>query len=171
MIPLWTLKLKWIHITAIYYIEKQNFKVKRWIKIFLLSYINCTYHIDQSQWFTDFCFSRKIEECCSLITYWLTDLQTDSMPHKLTDRVIDALVTDSASDCSTKWLTDLQNLTDWLTESLVLPYWLTGWLTSWLTVTLNDSLTNKLTHWLTYWLSYWLTICYLAHWWTCWLAH
>ena len=143
MIPLWTLKLKWIHITAIYYIEKQNFKVKRWIKIFLLSYINCTYHIDQSQWFTDFCFSRKIEECCSLITYWLTDLQTDSMPHKLTDRVIDALVTDSASDCSTKWLTDLQNnsQTDWLNHWWCLTDWLVDWLPDWLS------------HWMTHWLT------------------
>ena len=143
MIPLWTLKLKWIHITAFYYIEKQNFKVKGWIKIFLLSYINCTYHIDQSQWFTDFCFSRKIEECCSLITYWLTDLQTDSMPHKLTDRVIDALVTDSASDCSTKWLTDSQNnsQTDWLNHWCCLTDWLVDWLPDWLS------------HWMTHWLT------------------
>ena len=144
MIPLWTLKLKWIHITAIYYIEKQNFKVKRWIKIFLLSYINCTYHIDQSQWFTDFCFSRKIEECCSLITYWLTDLQTDSMPHKLTDRVIDALVTDSASDCSTEWLTDwlthriTHRLTDWITGAALLTDWLTDFLTDCHTECLTD---------------------------------
>ena len=144
MIPLWTLKLKWIHITAIYYIEKQNFKVKRWIKIFLLSYINCTYHIDQSQWFTDFCFSRKIEECCSLITYWLTDLQTDSMPHKLTDRVIDALVTDSASDCSTEWLTDwlthriTHRLTDWITGAALLTDWLTDFLTDCHTEWLTD---------------------------------
>ena len=143
MIPLWTLKLKWIHITAIYYIEKQNFEVKRWIKIFLLSCIICTYHIDQSQWFTDFCFSRKIEECCSLITYWLTDLQTDSMPHKLTDRVIDALVTDSASDCSTKWLTDSQNnsQTDWLNHWCCLTDWLVDWLPDWLS------------HWMTHWLT------------------
>ena len=144
MIPLWTLKLKWIHITAIYYIEKQNFKAKRWIKIFLLSYINCTYHIDQSQWFTDFCFSRKIEECCSLITYWLTDLQTDSMPHKLTDRVIDALVTDSASDCSTEWLTDwlthriTHRLTDWITGAALLTDWLTDFLTDCHTEWLTD---------------------------------
>ena len=144
MIPLWTLKLKWIHITAIYYIEKQHFKVKRWIKIFLLSYINCTYHIDQSQWFTDFCFSRKIEECCSLITYWLTDLQTDSMPHKLTDRVIDALVTDSASDCSTEWLTDwlthriTHRLTDWITGAALLTDWLTDFLTDCHTEWLTD---------------------------------
>ena len=151
MIPLWTLKLKWIHITAIYYIEKQNFKVKRWIKIFLLSCINCTYHIDQSQWFTDFCFSRKIEECCSLITYWLTDLQTDSLPHKCTDRVIDALLTDSASDCSTKWLTD------WLT---------------WLTHSQNNSQTDWLNHWccLTDWLVDWLPD-WLSHWMTHWLTN
>ena len=144
MIPLWTLKLKWIHITAIYYIEKQNFKVKRWIKILLLSYIDCTYHIDQSQWFTDFCFSRKIEECCSLITYWLTDLQTDSLPHKHTDRVIDALLTDSASDCSTKWLTDwlthriTHRLTDWITGAALLTDWLTDFLTDCHTEWLTD---------------------------------
>ena len=144
MIPLWTLKLKWIHITAIYYIEKQNFKVKRWIKIFLLSCIICTYHIDQSQWFTDFCFSRKIEECYSLITYWLTDLQTDSLPHKRTDRVIDALLTDSASDCSTKWLTDwlthriTHRLTDWITGAALLTDWLTDFLTDWHTEWLTD---------------------------------
>lgn len=143
MIPLWTLKLKWIHITAIYYIEKQNFEVKRWIKIFLLSCIICTYHIDQSQWFTDFCFSRKIEECYSLITYWLTDLQTDSLPHKRTDRVINALLTDSASDCSTKWLTDLQNnsQTDWLNHWCCLTDWLVDWLPDWLS------------HWMTHWLT------------------
>lgn len=144
MIPLWTLKLKWIHITAIYYIEKQNFKVKRWIKIFLLSCIICTYHIDQSQWFTDFCFSRKIEECYSLITYWLTDLQTDSLPHKRTDRVIDALLTDSASDCSTKWLTDwlthriTHRLTDWITGAALLTDWLTDFLTDCHTEWLTD---------------------------------
>ena len=144
MIPLWTLKLKWIHITAIYYIEKQNFKVKRWIKIFLLSCIICTYHIDQSQWFTDFCFSRKIEECYSLITYWLTDLQTDSLPHKCTDRVIDALLTDSASDCSTKWLTDwlthriTHRLTDWITGAALLTDWLTDFLTDCHTEWLTD---------------------------------
>lgn len=144
MIPLWTLKLKWIHITAIYYIEKQNFKVKRWIKIFLLSCIICTYHIDQSQWFTDFCYSRKIEECYSLITYWLTDLQTDSLPHKCTDRVIDALLTDSASDCSTKWLTDwlthriTHRLTDWITGAALLTDWLTDFLTDCHTEWLTD---------------------------------
>ena len=144
MIPLWTLKLKWIHITATYYIEKQNFKVKRWIKIFLLSCIICTYHIDQSQWFTDFCFSRKIEECCSLITYWLTDLQTDSLPHKHADRVIDALLTDSASDCSTKWLTDwlthriTHRLTDWITGAALLTDWLTDFLTDCHTEWLTD---------------------------------
>ena len=144
MIPLWTLKLKWIHITAIYYIEKQNFKVKRWIKIFLLSCIICTYHIDQSQWFTDFCYSRKIEECYSLITYWLTDLQTDSLPHKRTDRVIDALLTDSASDCSTKWLTDwlthriTHRLTDWITGAALLTDWLTDFLTDCHTEWLTD---------------------------------